>query len=225
LNVPQLTVPGVTDYSTEMGNQYIRERTFEEIAAKLMELPKEDEPEEEKKEEVTEPDLNATTSAVLPPSSAGNQSDKKGVGKTGKALSSQGEADPTSEGEAEEAKEPEEPPFKPNDYLQKAEMEPPRDPEGNNTIHPDLLILSERIVEILDNALSQTLIWIIAEKSLHEEKVSNEGKELQDRSVEELDENLRKQWPRKGRLEVEIYQQRKSEISAHNKKYERHVRA
>ena len=29
-------------------------------------------------------------------------------------------------------------------------------------------------------------------------------------SVEELDENLRKQWPRKGRLEVEVYQERKS---------------
>lgn len=43
--------------------------------------------------------------------------------------------------------------------------------------------------------------------------------------MEELDENLRKQWPRKGRLEVEIFQQRKSEITAHNKKYERHVRA
>lgn len=49
-------------------------------------------------------------------------------------------------------------------------------------------------------------------------------RELQDRSVEELDENLRKQWPRKGRLEVEIFQQRKSEITSHNKKYERHVR-
>ena len=49
-------------------------------------------------------------------------------------------------------------------------------------------------------------------------------KDLQDKSVEELDENLRKQWPRKGRLEVEIFQQRKSEITAHNKKYERHVR-
>lgn len=42
--------------------------------------------------------------------------------------------------------------------------------------------------------------------------------------MEELDENLRKQWPRKGRLEVEIFQQRKGEISSHNKKYERHVR-
>ena len=35
---------------------------------------------------------------------------------------------------------------------------------------------------------------------------------------------MRKQWPRKGRLEVEVYQERKSQITAHNKKYERHVR-
>ena len=47
---------------------------------------------------------------------------------------------------------------------------------------------------------------------------------LQDQSVEELDENLRKQWPRKGRLEVEIYQERKSQITTHNRKYERQVR-
>ena len=35
---------------------------------------------------------------------------------------------------------------------------------------------------------------------------------------------MRKQWPRKGRLEVEIYQERKAQVSAHNKKYERQVR-
>ena len=64
--MPQLQVPGVTDYSTEMGNQYIRERTFDEIAAKLMEPPKEDEPEEEKKEEVPDPEITST------PPSAGN---------------------------------------------------------------------------------------------------------------------------------------------------------
>jgi len=45
-------VPKVTEYSTEMGNQYVVERQFDEIATKLMEPPKEDEPEEEKKEEV-----------------------------------------------------------------------------------------------------------------------------------------------------------------------------
>ena len=29
--------------------------------------------------------------------------------------------------------------------------------------------------------------------------------DLIDKNVDELDENLRKQWPRKGRLEVEVY--------------------
>jgi len=29
--------------------------------------------------------------------------------------------------------------------------------------------------------------------------------------------NLRKQWPRKGRLEVEVFQERKSQITKHNK--------
>ena len=35
---------------------------------------------------------------------------------------------------------------------------------------------------------------------------------------------MRKQWPRKGRLEVEVFQERKSQITKHNKHYERHVR-
>ena len=64
----------------------------------------------------------------------------------------------------------------------------------------------------------------MAEKGVEAQKVVAEGKDLQDKSVEELDENLRKQWPRKGRLEVEVFQERKSQITAHNKKYERHVR-
>lgn len=64
----------------------------------------------------------------------------------------------------------------------------------------------------------------MAEKQNQAQKVLAEGKDLQDKSVEELDENLRKQWPRKGRLEVEVFQERKSQITAHNKKYERHVR-
>lgn len=91
-------------------------------------------------------------------------------------------------------------------------------------MHPDLIIKAVRIVEILENALQTCFTWLMSDKQLYEQKVIAEGKDLQDRSVEELDENLRKQWPRKGRLEVEIFQQRKSEITAHNKKYERHVR-
>lgn len=89
----------------------------------------------------------------------------------------------------------------------------------------DLLITMDRCMDLLESGLQTVLTWINTEKQLYEQKVAIEVRDLQDKSVEELDENLRKQWPRKGRLEVEIYQQRKSEITAHNKKYERHVRA
>jgi hypothetical protein len=68
------------------------------------------------------------------------------------------------------------------------------------------------------------MTWLTAEKEVYNQKVMAEGKDLQDKSVEELDQNLRKQWPRKGRLEVEVFQERKGQITAHNKKYERHVR-
>ena len=45
----------------------------------------------------------------------------------------------------------------------------------------------------------------MTEKEVYNQKVLAEGKDLQDKSVEELDQNLRKQWPRKGRLEVEVF--------------------
>lgn len=85
-------------------------------------------------------------------------------------------------------------------------MEPPCDPVGNPTMQDDLMITMDHIIEILENGLQTCLTWIMTEKQLYEQKTSQEVKELQDKSVEELDENLRKQWPRKGRLEVEIYQ-------------------
>lgn len=95
---------------------------------------------------------------------------------------------------------------------------------GTPCLCADLTVDESRIIEILESGLHKTLTWIMAENQLYEQKVAQEVKDLQDKSVEELDENLRKQWPRKGRLEVEIFQQRKGEISSHNKKYERHVR-
>lgn len=85
-------------------------------------------------------------------------------------------------------------------------MEPPCDPEGNATMTEGLQINEDRIIEILEQGLKTCLTWIMTEKQLYEQKTSQEVKELQDKSVEELDENLRKQWPRKGRLEVEIFQ-------------------
>jgi hypothetical protein len=84
-------------------------------------------------------------------------------------------------------------------------MSPPKDPEGIDCLYPDLLISKERIIEILEKALEITMDWLIQEKGVYNAKCIAEGKTLQDQSVEELDENLRKQWPRKGRLEVEVF--------------------
>ena len=129
------------------------------------------------------------------------------------------------EGEEEEAEpKEEEPKFLPNDYMEKAEMLPPKDPFGNDTMHPDLVVSVERLTKIVQDTLTKTLTWLLTEKNLAAQKVQVDIKELQDKSVEELDQNLRMQWPRKGRLEVEIFQERKSQITKHNKHYERHVR-
>lgn len=57
---------------------------------------------------------------------------------------------------------------------------------------PDLIITEERIVEILQSALNTVCDWIKSEMGSYNSKVKAEGKTLQDNSVEELDENLRK---------------------------------
>lgn len=87
---------------------------------------------------------------------------------------------------------------------------PPQDPESNECLVKDLIVYKEKLVEMLQFTLERVLEWLSVEKTLYSKKVAREGKELTDKSVEELDENLRKQWPRKGKLEVEIYQERKS---------------
>jgi len=100
-------------------------------------------------------------------------------------------------------------------------MQPPRDPEGVDCLHKELMILKNEIIRILNEARDRCVDWLYESKTQYAKKVQKEVKDLSDKSVDELDENLRKQWPRKGRLEVEIYQERKGQITAHNKKYER----
>jgi len=47
-------------------------------------------------------------------------------------------------------------------------MEPPCDPEGNPTMANELIITLDRIMDILEQGLSKTLTWIMAEKQLYE---------------------------------------------------------
>lgn len=49
------------------------------------------------------------------------------------------------------------------------------------------------------------LDYLNTEKQNYQRQVARNGKDLIDKNVDELDENLRKQWPRKGKLEVEVY--------------------
>lgn len=57
-------------------------------------------------------------------------------------------------------------------------MEPPCDPQGNQTMVEGLIISLERVIEILESALMKTLTWLCAEKSNYDQKVQAEGREL-----------------------------------------------
>lgn len=118
LDVEQLEVPTVTEFKSEMGNAYIRERPLEEIIDKLM-TPQEEE-EEEKKPEPEEPEPSVAVSTPAEDPKASKLSSKKGstaamkdVPKDAKSMAknaSNAEVDITNEnedGEEEEEKEEE----------------------------------------------------------------------------------------------------------------------
>lgn len=67
------------------------------------------------------------------------------------------------------------------------------------------MIAKDEVKHILQSARDKVIEWLFESKTQYSRKVEREGKELKDKNVDELDENLRRQWPRKGRLEVEIY--------------------
>ena len=60
IDVPQLEVPKVTTFESEMGNKYIRERTLDEIVTVIMSPAPEEEEESEKEEDTNL--LNQTSS-------------------------------------------------------------------------------------------------------------------------------------------------------------------
>ena len=71
--------------------------------------------------------------------------------------------------------------------MEKAEMSPPKDPYGNNTMHANLFIANEGLHKILEDSLMKTLSWLLSEKINYGHKIQAEIKDLQDKSVEELD--------------------------------------
>lgn len=71
-------------------------------------------------------------------------------------------------------------------------MLPPKDPYGNDTMHADLIIAVDALYKLVEASLTRTMSWLLSEKINYGHKVQSEIKELQDKSVEELDQNLRK---------------------------------
>ena len=215
IDVPKLEVPEIKEFQSEMGKPFLIERSTEDIAEKLMQpAPSE----EENQQDADKPGEgeDGTSQKVVTPA------------EPSQPTPASGQQQPPPEDGEENAEEPKSEIMKAdiieNDFLDKAAQLPPSDPDGENTMVPDLIMQKERIVEILESALSTVLKWLVQEKQAYNAKCKAEAKTLQDQSVEELDENLRKQWPRKGRLEVEIFQERKGQITNHNRKYERQVR-
>ena len=210
LNVPQLEVPKIQEITSSNGYKYLVKRTIEEIASELMiiksdepEPPKKEESEEEKKETKppeTKPVDNKQ--AQQPPAPVPEQKKDEGEG----------------EGDHPEEKEVV------NKYLENIRQMPPVDPDGDQVLVPNLLIQHNEIKGLLEIFFDKMFSWISKHKEEYFKQTKVKNKDIIDNNIIELDENLRAQWPRKGKLEVEVYQERKSQITAHNKKYERQIR-
>ena len=221
LDVETLVVPEIFPYESKMGLKYVIERSLPDITEKLMKPAPTEEEQNQQDADAAQEGAEKEPGTDTPDMSVADKASKADL-KAGKDSKAEGAAEGEDEEEKEEeAKEEEQPVVVENDHLEKAEMSPPKDPEGIDCLVPDLILSKDKIMAILEKALDIVMDWLIQEKKVYNAKCVEEGKTLQDSSVEELDENLRKQWPRKGRLEVEIFQERKSQVTNHNRKYER----
>ena len=182
-------MPETTPYTSESGNKYVRERPIDEIIDNLL-TPQDDEKSDENEEdpEDKDNDKDEQSPAQLSPKNPG-ESKQSALGKkasVGSKLDKKSEPDATpaaaadgdQENADEEDKKDEEPKFLANDYLEKAEMSPPKDPYGADTMHPDLLIIHAQLKEIIENSLLKALRWITVEKGNYSIKVQAEGKDL-----------------------------------------------
>lgn len=61
--------------------------------------------------------------------------------------------------------------FKENDYLTKANMQPPRDPEGVDCLHKELMILKNEVIRILTEARDRCVDWLYESKTQYAKKV------------------------------------------------------
>ncbi|KRX00539.1 hypothetical protein PPERSA_04560 [Pseudocohnilembus persalinus] len=103
--------------------------------------------------------------------------------------------------------------------------EPPVDPEGAPIFDKDYIIKVEQVVEIFQSTLQRLFKYINqkCQQGIEEAKLADN--DFIENSILILDERLKAHYPLKGKVEVEIYQVRSSQITNHKKRYERHARA
>ncbi len=140
-----------------MGNKYVRERPLEEIIQKLL-TPQEEEQEEKKADATVTEDRaqNSPTPAIADPKASALSGKKASVSSLKDTKDKQNEKeklanDPMTPNEIEEKEEAKEQPIKflANDYLEKAEMSPPKDPYGSDTMHPNLIITADKLMNVV----------------------------------------------------------------------------
>lgn len=162
LDVPKLEVPEIQEYESKMGKKYLVERSLIEVADKVLTpAPLEEEANQQDADQAAETDREQENPSPDGAATPGTPKDKAK------------ETPPPEPAEGEEGEEkPEEPEKHPyqipdvieNDHLEKAALLPPLDPEGENTLVPDLIVKQDRTIEILTNALEVVLEWLVSEK-------------------------------------------------------------
>ena len=165
IDVAKLVVPDIADYTSSMGRAFVYERSMADIAEKLMKpAPTEEEENNQDADKVEEEAAPEATAEVT---------------KTGERSQTPAEAAERPEGEEGEEEEKKEEwlaDVVENDFLEKAELQPPKDPEGEDVMVADLILTQERIVEILGKALETVSEWLVEQKKVYNTKCKTEGK-------------------------------------------------
>lgn len=129
-----LEVPQITDYTSESGNNYVRERSLDFIAESLMKpADAEHDDSEVSSEEEAEPEPEPIKQVESNKALNKSGVDSKAALKPGQKSNASKAPEPEPEIESSEAEEEVEmiPAFEANDYMVKAEMLPPQDPDAN----------------------------------------------------------------------------------------------
>ena len=149
-----------------MGQTYVLERSVDEIADKLLKPTSGDDensqdPDKQEKRPETTNDSNRDMKALDTNSQPMSKEKTRSV--MGKE-SADGDEQMTDDDQKAHELEAD---VVVNDFLDKAAELPPRDPDGEQTILPDLIISKERIVEILNHTMQIVQEWYLQEKQVY----------------------------------------------------------